>query len=248
MLSVCNYHRLTMFSFLLIFQVKLLVVQALAFSPLIDRREWIQAAATTTTTTIATTTTTTTTRSNSRFVPFLPQKDDDDAILHIPGTATSPPLDIPRVGYSLYKTNVTQAALGVQLALQAGVKHFDVASMYGSNDNVGSVLRPYLSSGLEGVPDQPLTPRQRRRQLFVTLKVPPATTTKSMVVQETVATEMNKLGISYVDLVMIHSPLADSNSRIKSYEALLEVQRDGIAKGVGVCHYGLGPLSTFLYY
>lgn len=54
---------------------------------------------------------------------------------------------MPRVAYSLYKTSPDQASRGVGLALRAGVKHFDLASDYGSNSAVASALKRYLDVG-----------------------------------------------------------------------------------------------------
>lgn len=58
---------------------------------------------------------------------------------------------IPRVGYSLYKTNPDVAARSTALALRAGVKHFDVGSLYGTNAEIAKPLKKYLDGGIEGV-------------------------------------------------------------------------------------------------
>lgn len=55
--------------------------------------------------------------------------------------ASGQTLAIPRVSYSLYKTPVDQAADDVHLTLDAGVRHFDLGSQYGSNAEGGSSLR-----------------------------------------------------------------------------------------------------------
>lgn len=66
----------------------------------------------------------------------------------INGKSTS---KIPRVGYSLYKTAPDVAARSTALALRAGIKHFDVGTLYGSNTEIASPLKRYLDIGLEGV-------------------------------------------------------------------------------------------------
>jgi diketogulonate reductase-like aldo/keto reductase len=58
---------------------------------------------------------------------------------------------IPRIGYSLYKTQEDLVPLSIALALKAGVTHFEVASLYGTNSKVGSALKPYLDSGLSAL-------------------------------------------------------------------------------------------------
>ena len=60
-------------------------------------------------------------------------------------------IKIPRVGYSFYKTAPDQAARCTTLALLAGIRHFDVASQYGSNTEIAKSLKKYLDIGLTGL-------------------------------------------------------------------------------------------------
>lgn len=60
-------------------------------------------------------------------------------------------IKIPRIGYSLYKTKPEQAERATALALRTGVRHFDVATDYGSNAEVAKSLAKYLNVGLEGL-------------------------------------------------------------------------------------------------
>ena len=151
-------------------------------------------------------------------------------------------LSIPRIGYSLYKTDVAQVERCVQVALDAGVRHFDVGTLYGSNTEVGKVLKEYLYKGL---PDQSgMNRKQRREELFVSHKVSNAEqSTNRRAIKNAVKNEMSKLGMTYLDLVSVHSPLTDKRRRLATYEALLDLQRDGVVKAVGVCNYGVNPLN-----
>merc|ERR1711862_898082 len=58
---------------------------------------------------------------------------------------------IPRIGYSLYKTDSTQIKQCMNIALNAGVKHFDVGTLYGTNELVGNVLKDYIMFGLPNI-------------------------------------------------------------------------------------------------
>jgi diketogulonate reductase-like aldo/keto reductase len=55
-------------------------------------------------------------------------------------------LSVPKVGYSPYKIDPSQVEQCVSLALEAGVQHFDVTADYGSNKQVGNVLKPYFQT------------------------------------------------------------------------------------------------------
>lgn len=60
-------------------------------------------------------------------------------------------LPIPRIGYSFYKTASDQAERCTAVALRSGIRHFDVASSYGSNPQIAKTLERYLNLGLEGL-------------------------------------------------------------------------------------------------
>jgi len=63
-------------------------------------------------------------------------------------------IQIPRVGYSLYKTDPSQVDRCVRIALYAGIRYFDVGSQYGSNEEVGKVLTSYIWNGLPSIDDK----------------------------------------------------------------------------------------------
>ena len=70
----------------------------------------------------------------------------DDSILPLPRSLKNK-IYLPRVGYSMYKTVPEQVAEGVGLALLSGVRHFDCATQYGTNSEVGRVLKRYIEKG-----------------------------------------------------------------------------------------------------
>jgi diketogulonate reductase-like aldo/keto reductase len=164
---------------------------------------------------------------------------------------------VPRVGYSFYKTNrnVEQCT---ELALKAGFRHFDCASAYQNNDAVGTVLRQYIRTGVEDSTTNMLpsstssqrttiTPQQRRKELFITHKVSnDEQSTNIQQVKRAVLQEMKKLGVSYLDLCMLHSPLTDKDRRIQSYAALVELQKSGLVRSIGVCHFGVKALEELV--
>lgn len=156
------------------------------------------------------------------------------------------PISIPRIGYSLYKTSAEEVPLCMELALQAGVQHFDVASQYGTNEEVGMALKSFIQNGVEYVPDPAPSKFERRKRLFVTHKVSNAEQSNDKAqVKKAVKEQMKKLRLDYLDMCSIHSPLTDSMRRLATYDALLELQSDGIVRSVGVCNYGINPLRKF---
>jgi diketogulonate reductase-like aldo/keto reductase len=153
-------------------------------------------------------------------------------------------ISIPKIGYSLYNTNPNQAEACVQLAIQAGYRHFDVATQYGSNEQVGRVIRTFVNEGLNA--PQGTNKRQRRQQLFLSHKVSnEEQSTKIVNVKQAVKRQLHHLSVAYLDLCYIHSPLTDPDRRLTTYQALLELQQEGIIKAIGVCNYGIHPLSKY---
>ena len=162
-------------------------------------------------------------------------------------------LAIPRVGYSLYKTATEQVPDGVRLALQAGVRYFDVATQYGTNEQVGAVLQDYIQNGLDGNASRARTisskraQEARRKELFIAHKVSNAEQSLDRAaLHKSVLTEANRLGKNNLDLVMIHSPLTNKQQRLATYESLLELQQAGKVQAVGVCNYGVSPLQEIV--
>ena len=48
-----------------------------------------------------------------------------------------------------------------------------------------------------------------------------------------------ELGVGYLDMISIHSPLTDKERRLATYQASLELLDSGFVKSVGVCNYGI---------
>jgi len=82
---------------------------------------------------------------------ILPFKDPPPLLSIRGGLNRKSSIKIPRIGYSLYKTAPDQAARCTSLALRAGVRHFDVGTLYNSNTEIAVPLKKYLDIGIDGV-------------------------------------------------------------------------------------------------
>lgn len=113
----------------------------------------------------------------------------------------------------------------VEWALEAGYRHIDTASMYRNEHSVGTALR---RSGLP------------RGQVFVTTKLMPA---RASVARE-LGKSLERLGLDYVDLYLIHWPLPLLNARL--WRELESLQQRGLARAIGVSNFGRDRLETLL--
>ena len=193
-------------------------------------------------------------------------------------------VSISRVGYSLYKTQPEQAGRCVSLALKAGVRHFDVGTLYGTNSAIAPVLKKYLDTGEAAIDTSAENPelldlldavnrrggehssqtlsfgnsksimapppagsigrKGRREGLFISHKLSNSEqSTDRVQVRRRVKSEIAVLGVTYLDMVSIHSPLTDPERRIETYRTLLDLRDSGFVKSVGVCNYGIGALE-----
>lgn len=106
-----------------------------------------------------------------------------------------------------------------------------------------SQRKPSLGRFLMSNDDNLLAARQRK-DLFLSYKISNAEqSTVPKPVQQAVQRALSSLGVDYLDMVSIHSPLTDSQTRLATYQTLLELQQQGLCRAVGVCNYGMVPLQ-----
>jgi len=150
------------------------------------------------------------------------------------GKKTSGSITVPRVGYSFYKTDPSTVDQCLDLALEAGVRHFDVATAYQSNINIGSKLSMLLKKYA-----------LQRKDICIAHKLSNTEqSTNTGEVRRAVRKAINDLKISYIDVCYIHSPLTSKEQRIATYRALCDLQAQGsVIRAIGVCHYGVSALN-----
>ena len=142
---------------------------------------------------------------------------------------------IPTVGYSFFKTpDRTEEC--VNLALHAGIRHFDCATQYKNNVDVGhALIRALPKLGVE------------RAELFLTHKLSnDEQSSNKRTVKLRVKKALKDLKTAYLDLCMLHSPLTSKERLLASYEALWELHEDGLVRSVGVCNFGIQPLQVIV--
>lgn len=138
---------------------------------------------------------------------------------------------IPQLGYGTWMIKDEHAERLVSQALKLGYRHIDTAQAYGNEVGVGKGL--FIS----GIP---------REEVFVTSKV--AAEHKSY--QEALASiddSLLKLGLDYLDLMIIHSPQPwkEWRSREKNFDqgnleawrALEDAQKAGKVKSIGLSNF-----------
>jgi len=132
---------------------------------------------------------------------------------------------MPIIGLGVYQNSSCLPAC--EAALKHGYRHIDTAQMYRNEADVGKAVN---ESGID------------REKIFVTTKIIHGSHGYQSTLK-TVEESLKKLGFTYVDLYLIHSPLSGKERRLETYRALLEKKEEGKIRSVGVSNYGVKHLE-----
>jgi diketogulonate reductase-like aldo/keto reductase len=137
---------------------------------------------------------------------------------------------MPQIGMGTYQMHDGEALTAVQSAVKSGYRLFDTAAMYGNEHGVGEAIRAC------GVP---------REQLFIQTKIWNSDQGRDkplMAFQDSI----DRLGLDYVDLYLIHWPMPGVGKYIETWQALEEIYKSGRAKAIGVCNFTIEHLEKLL--
>lgn len=128
---------------------------------------------------------------------------------------------IPQLGYGVWQVEDAVAERVVGEAFEAGYRHIDTAAIYGNEAGVG---RAIASSGL------------LREEMFITTKLWNADQGAGNVVPAFEAS-LEKLGLEYVDLYLIHWPLPRVDRYVDSWWAMIKLRENGLVRSIGVSNF-----------
>ena len=133
---------------------------------------------------------------------------------------------IPILGFGTMTLKEDQCVQLVEASLKLGYRHLDTAQMYGNEREVGSGMR---GSGL------------KREDIFLTAKVW-FTQLASGDFERSVDESLERLGLPWVDLLMIHWPNAQVPLS-ESIAALCKMKKAGLTKHVGVANFNVAMIE-----
>ncbi|MFT7821230.1 aldo/keto reductase [Bacillus siamensis] len=142
-------------------------------------------------------------------------------------------VEMPWFGIGVFKVEEgAELVNAVKTALAHGYRSVDTASIYGNEEGVGEGIRQGLQeAGL------------KREDIFVTSKVWNA----DLGYEETLKafdTSLEKLGLDYLDLYLIHWPV--EGKYIDAWRALETLYRDGRIKAIGVSNFQIHHLKHLM--
>ena len=142
---------------------------------------------------------------------------------------------IPQVALGVYKApNGQETEDAVTAALDAGYRHIDSAARYANEEACGRAIRQWLEK--TGTP---------REEVFVCSKLWDAdhgyeATFKAL------CSSLDKFGLDYLDLYLIHSPAECEVKRLESWRALETAQKLGKVKSIGVSNFGAAHIQNLV--
>jgi 2,5-diketo-D-gluconate reductase A len=128
---------------------------------------------------------------------------------------------IPQLGFGVFKVDPAETERIVIDALEAGYRHIDTAAIYGNEEGVGRAI------AASGIP---------RDELFITTKLwndDQGTDSAFAAIDRS----LDKLGLDFVDLYLIHWPTPKKDRYVESWHALEQIAADGKSRSIGVSNF-----------
>ena len=155
--------------------------------------------------------------------------------------------EMPALGLGTWKSEPEQVYRAVLAALEAGYRHIDCAAIYENEEEVGRALRDACAAG--GV---------RREDVWITSKLWNDSHLPEDV-RPAIETSLRKLGLDYLDLYLIHWPVAlrkgtalpsgpedfiplSTAPLASTWEAMLALEGEGLTGQVGVSNFSKGQM------
>ena len=126
--------------------------------------------------------------------------------------------EVPARGYGVYQVSKEDCKASVLAALEAGYRHIDTAQSYFNEEEVGEAIKEC---------------NIKREDLFITTKVWIDNYGEGKT-YNSVIESMKKLNVKYLDLILLHQPLADYYG---AYRDLEKMYKEDLVKAIGVSNF-----------
>lgn len=139
----------------------------------------------------------------------------------IPSVTLNDDNTMPMLGIGVGELSDTETERAVSTALELGCRLIDTAKVYGNETAVGRAI------AASGIP---------RAELFVTTKL--ATADQGFTTaQDACKASVERLGLDYVDLYLIHWPAPQLGMYVDSFGGLMQAKLAGLTRSIGVCNF-----------
>lgn len=140
-------------------------------------------------------------------------------------------VEMPFEGYGVFQIpDFDECKQAVLNAIKTGYRLIDTAALYMNEEAVGAAIKEAIDEGIV-----------TREELFVTTKLwwSDASYDKA---KKAFETSLNKLGLDYLDLYLIHQPYGDVYG---AWKAMTELYKAGKIKAIGVANFYRDKFEEF---
>jgi 2,5-diketo-D-gluconate reductase A len=148
--------------------------------------------------------------------------------IEIPTVDLAGDISIPQFGLGVFQVPPEKTFENVTTAIAAGYRHLDTAKAYGNEAEVGQAVR---ASGLP------------REDFFVTTKLWNDDHSDAV---GALKTSLGQLEMEHVDLYLIHWPAPKQDRYVQAWQALIEAQKAGLARAIGVSNFQASHLRRIV--
>ena len=137
---------------------------------------------------------------------------------------------IPQIGFGTSPLNDKEVVPAVVAAIETGYRHIDTAYRYNNERGVGKGIR---DSGID------------RADLFVTTKLDGVFQGNDRAIGG-LDESLGRLGLDYVDLLLIHWPLPQRNEYVSTWKTFEKLVATGKARSIGLSNFKPAHIDRLL--
>lgn len=152
--------------------------------------------------------------------------------------------EIPQIALGVWQIPDDMVASVVECAIDCGYRHIDSAQAYGNERGVGEGLKKAMDEG-----------KVTREEMFITSKIF-AETKDYEVARASIDESLQKLGVEYIDLMLIHCPQPWDEFNLESHryfeenlavwKAMEEAVEAGKIRSIGVSNFRIDDIQNIL--
>lgn len=135
---------------------------------------------------------------------------------------------MPQLGLGVWKAGNDEVVPAIHKALEVGYRSIDTAAAYKNEQSVGQAIHS------AGIP---------REELFITTKL---WNDDQQRPQHALEESLEKLKLDHVDLYLMHWPVPAIDHYVDAWQGMIELQKQGLAKSIGVCNFQINHLQRLI--